>query len=352
MKKIAIFINELGMGGIEKSVINLLNRIDTKKYQIDLFIFGENNFYDLPKNANIIKLKKPMSLLRFIPFKISLKLYKPNIPNIEYDLAIDFDSYQFHTSACAIKTKAKQRAIWIHNDIQIKLKEEPKYRILHYFFKSKYDYFDVYCAVSDGALSSFKTLKTRTNKKYMVIPNYINTDEIKEKMNEPSDIQIDKNKMNIITVGRLCHQKGIDIMLNTIKELTNYRQDFHLYIVGSGEDEEKLKNLKSSLELDEYVTFTGGTKNPFKYLNEMDLFYLSSRYEGQGMVLLEALSVGLDVLIPSHLEKYCPLIKSHENVLKYLKEYKKHKKGEFNPLTEYNEKITEELEKLFTNKII
>ncbi len=350
MKKIAIYINELGMGGIEKSVINLLNRIDTKKYEIDLFIFGENNFYELPKNAKIIKLKKPSSLLRFLPFKISLKIYKPEIPKKEYDLAIDFDSYQFHTAACAIKTKAKKRAIWIHNDIKIKIKEEIKYRILYYFFRKKYDYFDTYCAVSEGALKSFKELKEKSNKKYMVIPNYINTDEIKEKMKEPCEIKIDKNKINIITVGRLCHQKGIDIMLKEIKELTKHRQDFHLYIVGSGEEEEKLKKIKSDLELEQYVTFTGGTKNPFKYLKEMDLFYLSSRYEGQGMVLLEALSVGIDVLIPTHLEKYCPIIKAEKNILKYLKEYKKHKKKEYNPLTEYNEEITKKLEELFTSE--
>ena len=349
MKKIAIFINELGMGGIEKSAVNMLSKIDTKKYKVDLYIFGENNFYDLPQNTNIIKIKKPLSILRFIPFKIALTLYNPKLPETKYDLSIDFDSYQFYTSASAIKINANNRAIWIHNDIPVKLSEEPKYRILHFFFKRKYDYFDTYCAVSEGALSSFKELNYNRTKKYMVIPNYINTDEIKEKMKEQCDIKTDKTKLNIVTLGRLCHQKGIDIMLKEIKELTNFRKDFHLYIIGSGEEEQNLKNLTKSLELEEYVTFTGSTKNPFKYLKEMDLFYLSSRYEGQGMVLLEAMSVGLDVLIPPHLEKYCPLIKSEKNTLEYLKNYKKHPINKFNPLTEYNDEITKNLEKLFEN---
>ena len=81
----------------------------------------------------------------------------------------------------------------------------------------------------------------------------------------------------------------------------------------------------------------------------MDLFFLTSRYEGQGMVLLEAKSVGLDVLIPKHLEKYCPDIKSSENVLEELKIMKKTTKNKkYNNLDEYNSKITEKLHKLLS----
>ena len=61
------------------------------------------------------------------------KIYNPIVLNKEYDLAIDFDSYQMHTAIGALKCKSKKKAIWIHNDIQIKIKEEFKYRILHFF---------------------------------------------------------------------------------------------------------------------------------------------------------------------------------------------------------------------------
>jgi len=348
-KNIAIFVDNFNVGGIQKSLVNLLNNNDYNKYNIDVYVANyEDNFFNTNKNANIIKYNKVPMIFKFVPFNIAYKLYKPNVLEKEYDLAIDFDSYQMHTAIGALKCKSKKKAIWIHNDIQIKIREELKYRILHFFFKKKYDYFDTYCAVSQGALDSFKELHKEKNKEYLVIPNYIDTSEIANKLKEKSDIKVDKEKINIVTVGRLCHQKGIDIMLDNIKKLSDERKDFHLYIIGDGEDRDKLTEKTKKLNLDSYVTFLGNQKNPFKYLKEMDLFYLSSRYEGQGMVILEAKSVGTDILIPKHLEKYCPPIKGVDDVLLYLKDYKKSNKSKkFDDLKDYNNDIKEKLESLF-----
>ena len=67
------------------------------------------------------------------------------------------------------------------------------------------------------------------------------------------------------------------------------------------------------------------------------------------MVLLEAKSVGLDVLIPKHLEKYCPDVKGTIDTIEYLKKYKKsNKKKEFNSLSKYNNDIKNKIDKLFS----
>ena len=347
MKNIAIFINELSMGGIQKSCINMIKNLDKKKYNIDLYIFKNDNFFNADLNVNIITLKKPTYLIKFIPFDIAYKLYNPELPDKEYDISIDFDTYQMHTTIASLKVKAKKYVTWIHNDIKIKLKEEVKYKILHFFFQKKYVHFDSFCAVSKGALEGFLEVHPLKDKECRVIPNYIDTSEIKEKMKKKVDLKVDKKKVNIVTVGRLTHQKGIDIMLHNIQELLKYRKDFHLYIIGDGEEKEKLLKLRKDLELEDYVTFLGSTNNPFQYLNIMDLFYLSSRYEGQGMVILEALAVGIDVLIPKHLEKYCDNVEGQDDVVEYLKKYKRTKENKFDPLTDYNHHITKELQKLF-----
>jgi len=346
MKRVAIFIDNLNVGGIQKSTVNMLKNLDTNKYLVDLYIYDTEQFYEIPKNVNLIKMAKPNKFLKFIPFNFAQKIYKPTFEN-EYDVSIDFDSYQMHTAIGALKCKSKKKVIWVHNDIQIKLKEEFKYRILYFFFKKKYKLFDEYVAVSKGAIDSFKEVIDYDDKIYTVIPNYIDTDEIKSKMEEESNLKVDKNTLNIVSVGRLCHQKGYDIMLEKIKELKEYRNDFHLYLIGDGPDKEMLIELSDKYKIKDYITFLGNQKNPFKYLKEMDLFYLSSRYEGQGMVILEAKSVGLDIIIPKHLEKYCPEVTGSNDVLEYLKNYtKKENKKEFNDLSSYNNEITNKLNNL------
>lgn len=347
LKKIAIFVDNLKVGGIQKSIINLLNNINTTKYEIDLYLFEKDMFYELPKNINIIYLNKPIFIYKFIPFNIVKRILKVKVKNKKYNIAIDFDSYQMHTAVGALSCQASKTAIWIHNDIPIKIKEEPKYRVLHFFFKNKYKYFDIFCAVSLGALQSFKKIENHNNKEYIVIPNYIDTKEIKNKLKESVDVIKNKKDINIVTVGRLCHQKGIDIMLNNIKCIIDKRKDMHLYIIGDGPEKENLEDLVKKLKIKEYVTFLGNQNNPFKYLKEMDIFYLSSRYEGQGMVILEAMSVGLDIVIPKHLEKYCPPIIGKNDVVEYIINYKKKNNKKFDDLKEYNKNIINLIENLF-----
>ena len=346
-KKIAFFVDNLNVGGIQKSIVNILNRLDYNKYEVDLYIFSNNNFYEITDKANIIYLKKPLYIFKLLPFNLVKRIMKIDIKDKQYDVSIDFDSYQMHTAIGALNCNSKKKAIWIHNDICIKKKEEIKYRILYFLFKSKYKFFDIFCAVSDGAMASFKRLNMFENKKYYVIPNYINTQEIKCKLNEKCDFKFNDKLVNIISVGRLCHQKGYDIMLKTIKELTEFRTDFHLYIIGDGPQKEELHRIVDEYNICEYVTFLGNQKNPFKYLKNADLFYLSSRYEGQGMVILEAMSAGLDVLIPKHLEKYCPNVHGVDSVLDFLKTYKKsNSKKVFDDLSDYNNKIDTLLSKV------
>ena len=98
MNKIAIFVDNLNVGGIQKSIINMLNNIDYKKYEVDLYMFNSETFYTIPNEVNIIKLKKPLKLFQFIPFELAKASYKPKILDKEYNVSIHFDSYQMHTA--------------------------------------------------------------------------------------------------------------------------------------------------------------------------------------------------------------------------------------------------------------
>ena len=78
----------------------------------------------------------------------------------------------------------------------------------------------------------------------------------------------------------------------------------HLYIIGDGPDRLKIEKQIEKLHLSDDVSLLGNQSNPFPYLRKMDAFVLDSRYEGQGIVLLEAKALGLKLIFPTRLEKY------------------------------------------------
>lgn len=347
MKKIAIFQKDLKAGGIQKSLINLLKNIDLNKYEIDLYLFDNEIFFEdkLPK-INIIYLKKQNYLIRFIPFSLLKKISKYNIDK-EYDIVIDYNSYDQSCALASVNTKAKRYIMWIHNDVIRERKNDIKYRILHFFFKGKYKYFNEYVGVSNGVIEPFKKLNKINNAKFSVIPNLIDSEEIINKSMEKSDITVDNNKYNLISVGRLVIQKGFDILIEDMKKIVSVRKDIHLYIIGDGEKRKSLEKQIKKNNLENYITLLGSKSNPYKYEALMDGFILESRYEGQGIVVLEAKVLGLDIIIPNRLSNYVTDVPFTDDIPNKVINLKKNKNKKYDKLNEYNKNILEKIYKLF-----
>ena len=345
MKNIAIFQKDLNMGGIQKSLINLLNKMD--KYNIDLYLFSTEKFFNnnLPSNVNIIYLKSFTKIYKIIPFNIIKRIKKINI-NKEYDIAIDFNGYSNECAIGALNVKSKKKIIWCHNDIIVKYKNEWKYRVLYNCFKKKYNYFDQIITVSEGAKKSFIKKTNIDTNKVTYIPNYIDTKEIIEKSLEDIELNIDENKYNLVAVGRICKQKGFDLLIDYMKQINEKNKSIVLYIIGEGPEKNKIINKIIKNKLENNVFLIGGQNNPYKYMSKMDGFILTSRYEGQGMVALEALTLGLDVFVTKNLEKYLPEITVSDDIVNSVLNAKKRNK-EINNLDEYNNKIAKKFNELF-----
>lgn len=351
MKKIAIFQNELSMGGIQKSLVNLLNQIDHDKYEIDLYLFSKENFFNdkLPKKLNIIYLKKLPYVSRFVFFS-HLKRFKHYKIDKKYDIAIDYNSYDQGCALACLNTDAKEHIMWVHNDVDREHKNDYKYRTLRFFFKSKYPHFDKFVCVSKGLIEPFKKLNKIKHDNFEVIPNLVIADEIINKSKEKVDLKVDPNKYNLVSVGRFVIQKGYDILINDMKEVVSKRDDIHLYLIGDGNQRKKLEDLVKKNKLEDYITFLGSKSNPFKYEKLMDGFVLESRYEGQGIVILEAKILGLDLIIPDRLSNYIEDVPFTSDVVSTLVSLKKKKKKEKNMLDSYNKNIILKINKLFDQK--
>ncbi len=348
MKKIAIFQKDLGIGGIQRSLLNLLTNMDLTSYEVDLFLFAEPeicNAEDL-KNINVFILKPLFYLNRVIKFDTLEKMFSYNLPDKEYDLAIDYNSYSNECALCTFAVNAKKRIMWIHNDVEIEYKNSSKYRMLWKHFKTKFYRYDEFVAVSKGIVEPFRYMTGIENKKITVIPNSINTPQLIRKSREEIDFKVEPDITNFIFVGRFTYQKGIDILLDYFSRAVEKRPDIHLYLLGGGTEELKITQQIQQQELNDYVSIIPAVDNPYPYMALMDALILTSRHEGQGMVLWEAKALGLDLIFEKHLEKYNDMLVGSSDIVDSIINQKKHTK-QLDSLDYYNLKIKNSLYELF-----
>ena len=115
------------------------------------------------------------------------------------------------------------------------------------------------------------------------------------KKNEPINSRYN-NKKIIIAIGRLTKQKNFSLLLHCFALIKKKHPDYHLLILGSGEEENKLKKLIHNLKISNDVDLLGFEENPYKYLSKAECFILSSLWEDPGFALLEAAYLNIPII--------------------------------------------------------
>lgn len=148
----------------------------------------------------------------------------------------------------------------------------------------------------------------RIQKKCIVIPNPVIVNKAVQK-----DYSVRTN--SLIAMGRLCEQKGFDVLINAFRRAQQVHQDFRLYIFGEGPLRESLETQIKSLGLNDCVFLPGVTEHPTDEMVKCDMFILSSRYEGFPNVLCEAMSVGMPVIATNCPSGPSEIVRDGENGL-------------------------------------
>ena len=350
---IAIYSRDLGVGGIQKTLMNVLRILDDNSYKIDLFLFSDNVFFEdaLPTNVTIIYKRQNALASRILPLFLHRFVYRVETDKI-YDYAVDFDGFLNTQTAMTLNTPAKKRIVWVHTDIMNLYKyyiDRPViflgYLLMHLSGKRRYKYFDGIVGVSSPILEDIK--KKYKKKEYNVIPNGIDSSYIIEKSKERAPVKFSENCYNLITVGRIAHPKNYPGTISAIANILQDRDDMHFYIVGDGRDKRLvIKEIKRQ-SLDKKITLLGATNNPYSYLAQADGFILNSRFEGQGIVLEEAQVFGVDLYYPARLSDYVPNLREKRKEFIELNYAKKTNK-QLDYLVDYNNRINASIKKLFS----
>lgn len=225
-------------------------------------------------------------------------------------------------SELILASDAPKRLIYLHSDISMDMNRNVNCKRPHYMnlkrVVSLYPYFDKLVSVSEitKEVNMKKIGKLSTLKKFIASPNTINIAKINNLINKDdelftkngndvlvkdtngdiSSIPFLKEDYKVMAMGRLSPEKGFENLIRSFKTVVEKNNSAKLYILGDRPLKNHFEKLILSLGLRNNVYLVGHKTNPFYIMKNCDLFVLPSYYEGQSMVLLEAMTVGINIL--------------------------------------------------------
>ena len=334
MKKVLISSFDMEIGGVERSLISMLENFDYYNNCVDLMLYKHQGDFMkfLPKKHNllpeieeyasfrksIIELFKEKSInlaicrlkAKLIANKIarnnnildesyiqmqlmwnySIK-YLPKV-DTQYDVAI---SYLWPHYFVAEKVKAKKKIAWIHTDystIETNIDMDLK----------MWNKFDYIMAVSEECKNAFLKKYPILKNKVKIMENITSIDFIRKMAQEDIEKSIkNDNSFKLVSVARLSYAKGIDNAVKALKILHDRGlTDIKWYVVGYGGDEDMIRNIINENNLENSFILLGKKINPYPYMKTADLYIQPSRYEGKAVTVTEAQILGKTVMITNY----------------------------------------------------
>lgn len=286
MKKICFLIGNLNSsGGTERVTTLIANALAEKKYQVSIISLtnGKQPFFELVPSIKTYSL---------YPEKISFKKnffgavwrIRNFVTQHEIDTLIVVDSISGIFTVPALFGLKVKHICWEHFNFNVNL--GVKYRDIGRRWAAKYCDYVVTLTKRDKELWE----QGNKNIKAKIIP-----------IANPSPFEVQENTPSldyktILCVGRLTYQKGFDLLITAWSKIAQQVPGWKVIIVGSGEDELMLKQMAKDFAVEDSIVFAGQQKDMDQFYRQASFFCMSSRFEGFGMVLIEAQSYGLPIV--------------------------------------------------------
>ncbi|OOF27185.1 glycosyl transferase [Salinivibrio proteolyticus] len=311
--RIAVVVNCLKLGGMERVAVNLAEAFTAQGHEATL-IYLKDRPIDIQPNEKVdvqlFNLKKAamttgIGALYYLLCKLINSVVSKSFPLLFAYLTGYFfqkklkklEAEKGKFDLIIFRGQGTFEQLWPLQDPRFVYVCENIIKPSHYgafsnrVYHALFDHKSIVC-VSDGAHESFQALKQQyalSPSHSQVISNPNNAAYIRQQAER------DEPDMHprpfILGLGRLTQVKNFTLLVDAYSQLIAEHHVTHdLVIVGEGKDRENIEARVKQLGIEDRVFFKGARKNPFPWFKQADLFVLSSRFEGLGMVLLEALA--------------------------------------------------------------
>lgn len=308
MKRVLFFLESLAGGGAEKTLAEIVSRLNPEAYQITVCTVTDGDIYQdkVSRHCRYRSFLKKSDYtaggLKKLFFWLKVKLIYSLPPRMVYKWFIR-ETYDieaafiegFATKLIAASSNSESRKVaWVHTDMLRNAYADSCYAN-HERHCLAYKEYDRILCVSDSVKRAFEE-KFFSSPKISVQYNPVNEEEILKLSNCQTDI-VSYPRQGILlgTVGRLEKPKGYWRLIKCAKALVDKGYLFTIWLIGQGSEKAAIEQYVIENGMEQAVRFLGFRKNPYQYMRHFDAFICSSYAEGFSTAATESLILGVPV---------------------------------------------------------
>lgn len=296
--RIAFIMAELGTGGIARVRVNLTRELVERGIDVDLVMGRARGPFlaQLDARVRVHVLGSSHALLGLPRLAAYLWRRSPDVVVCE-KLRVNLAAHR----ACALVRQSAPIFAEIHGVLSHKLegenlrdrKKHSKYRDIAKAYPRNAGFLPVSTGIADDLVAGFGVPREKVH----VVHNPVVTDRMMAMALETVDHPwlVDKELPVVVGVGRLEQQKDFATLIQAFARLQG-QTPCRLLILGEGSERAQLQAMIDAQGLTSCVDLHGFVGNPYAYVARSDVFVLSSKWEGFGNVIVEAMAMGVPVV--------------------------------------------------------
>lgn len=311
MKSILFIIGSFDSGGVSKSLLNLLNAIDRKKYQVSVLTMNSQGVFQslIPEDIRVITnpvienlVSGPRGLLPLLKEKHFLSFFgsilrmciipinrayagwilSKLLPKMEesFDTVIDYNG-QHQLYFMVDKIKSKKKITFFHSNYE----QWPYYYITD---KKYFSRVNIIFTISDICVEALKKTFPHVADKVFLMENITSFSNIKQMYKKSVDDMNEDCEFRFVSLGHVCEAKGSDLAIKAAALLKQKRINFKWYFVGIVSNKKHYLQKCKEYGVQDSIIYLGLKENPYPYIQKADIYIHLSAFEGKSIALEEA----------------------------------------------------------------